>query len=176
MGFAALLNMADDHVPWTEDSRILAKVIKPMLDAAVIGDQLFLRLYNIPPLYSTKVRYQEEPPTFVTFPDGRTVRVEEFGGVSVVLKRGWGDCDDLAPWRCAELRNKGENATLRVQWKRQPSGRKLYHILVRRPAGVKDFDPRFMVKAPNGTIIEDPSRALGMPSSISGMMRDALLT
>lgn len=177
MGFAALMNVADDQQPWTQDSRVLACIIKPLLDASVIGNRLYLRLFpNTPPLYRAGVHYQEEPPTYVTFADGRKVVVEEFASLPIVYKRHWGDCDDLAPIRIAELLNRGEKASLRVQWRKQPSGRKLYHILLRRPAGVSDFDPRFMVRAPDGTVLEDPSRALGMPSTIAGMIRDASLT
>ncbi len=54
-------------------------------------------------------------------------------------------CDDLAPWRCAELRHQGERARIRIQWKRFPNG-KLFHIVVRRENGE----------------IEDPSAILGM--------------
>lgn len=177
MGFAALMNEADDQQPWTQDSRVLACVIKPLLDASVISNRLYLRLYpGTPPLYKTSVRYQEEPPTYVTFADGRRVVVEEFASLPIVYKRLWGDCDDLGPIRVAELLHRGEKASLRVQWRKQPSGRKLYHILLRRPSTVRDFDPRFMVRAPDGSILEDPSRALGMPSSIIGMMRDATLS
>lgn len=176
MGFAALMHIADDQNPWTYDSRVLACVIKPLLDASVISNRLYLGLRpQTPPLYKTKVRYQEEPPTYVTFADGRKIVVEEFASLSVVYERLWGDCDDLAPIRVAELLSRGERASLRVQWRKQDSGRKLYHILVRRPAGVKGFDPRYMVKTKDGTILEDPSRALGMPSSLAGMIRDATL-
>lgn len=100
-------------------------------------------------------------------------------------------CDDLSPLRCAELRNAGERATIRIQWKTQDSGQKLYHILVRRMPGPRwvmstyygkkmrlpaDFDPRFMVPAPDGSVIEDPNVALGMPANLSTMRRDVYLT
>lgn len=62
------------------------------------------------------------------------------------------NCDDLSPWRCAELIAIGEPATIRIQWKRRtlPNGkksRKLFHIVVRRGDRVT---------------IEDPSALLGM--------------
>lgn len=58
------------------------------------------------------------------------------------------NCDDLAPWRCAELRNAGEHAKIRIEWKTHPrTGQKVYHVLVRRQNGD----------------IEDPSLKLGMP-------------
>ncbi len=191
MSFGALLNLSDDKIPWLRRSKIFAAAIKPLLDALVIDDQLFLRLNHCPPLYRSKVRYQEEPPTIVTTNDGRTMTCEEFAAAGVVFARGWGDCDDLSPLRCAELRNQGERATIRIQWKTQPSGQKLYHILVRRQPGPTwtkrvlrgatvvlptDFDPRFMVLAPDRSVIEDPNIALGMPASMSTMRKDVFLT
>lgn len=121
---------------WLRPSRTLGLAIKAILDTQVKLNQLYLRRFHVPPLYESGVRYQEEPD------DG----VEEFAGIEPVLMRKWGDCDDLAPWRCAELRELGEKAQIRVQWKRQPNGRKLFHIVVRRGDGT----------------IEDPSRILGM--------------
>jgi hypothetical protein len=61
------------------------------------------------------------------------------------------NCDDLAPWRVAELQAHGEKAKIRIQWKRPTlangsKGKKYFHIVVRRQ---------------NGSI-EDPSAKLGM--------------
>ena len=100
-------------------------------------NQLFLKTHRVPPLYESGVRYQNEP---------RSFPCEEFASIPAVMARGWGDCDDLAPWRVAELREQGERAKIRIQWKRQPSGTKLFHVVVRRGDGS----------------IEDPSRILGM--------------
>jgi len=130
-----LIDLGGEHFRWLHHSRMLALVIKPILEALVMVDQLFLRKFHVPPLYQAGVRYQREPD------DG----IEEFASTPKVLVRGYGDCDDLAPWRVAELRNQGERAKIRVQWRKMPNG-KLYHIVVRRG---------------NGTI-EDPSRILGM--------------
>ena len=121
---------------WLHRSRTLGVAIKAILDAQVKIDQMYLRLHKCPPLYKSGVRYREEPDN----------GVEEFACVPIILHRGWGDCDDLAPWRCAELREAGEKAKIRIQWKRQGSGRKLFHIVVRRADGK----------------IEDPSLILGM--------------
>ena len=125
---------------WLRRSRVLGMAIKPALEALVMVNQLYLRLHDVARIYELgaagKVRYKEEPL------DG----IEEFAAIPVILQRGWGDCDDLAPWRCAELRSLGEPAKIRIQWKRQPSGSKLYHIVVRR----------------GDHSIEDPSRILGM--------------
>jgi hypothetical protein len=121
---------------WLHRSRTLGLAIKAILDAQVRINQIYLSTHHVPPLYKAGVRYENEPDN----------GIEEFACIEPVLKRGWGDCDDLAPWLCAELRNQGENAKIRIQWKRQPSGRKLFHIVVRRGDGT----------------IEDPSRILGM--------------
>jgi hypothetical protein len=48
---------------------------------------------DFPPLYKSGVRYRAEPPE---------VR-EQFCTAPATLAQGWGDCDDLAPWRSAEL-------------------------------------------------------------------------
>lgn len=121
---------------WLHRSRTLGQAIKAILEAQVRINQLYLRTHNVPPLYKSGVRYKEEPDN----------GLEEFACIEPVLRRGWGDCDDLAPWRVAELREAGEKAKIRIKWQRQKNGRKLFHILVRREDGR----------------IEDPSRILGM--------------
>jgi hypothetical protein len=71
---------------------------------------------------------------------------EHFDHAGIVMERKWGDCDDLAPWRAASLRETGEDAgavAIAV-----PSGPDMYHALVRRSDGSND----------------DPSVAAGMAS------------
>lgn len=76
---------------------------------------------------------------------------EHFDLVNETLKRGWGDCDDLAPHRAAELRVTGEDTQARAIAVR--SGKDKWHAVVERTDGT----------------IEDPSRWAGMGrSSISG--------
>lgn len=126
---------------------MLGNAIKPLLESLVLVDQIFLRTHRVPLLYKSGVRYMEEPLNQAKLGQGEPQRVEEFAAIPAVLERGWGDCDDLAPWRCAELREHGEPAKIRIQWKRHPTtGQKLFHIIVRRADGS----------------IEDPSRLLGM--------------
>lgn len=125
----------------------MGSAIKPLLDALVRIDQLYLRTHRCPPLYRAGVRYAEEPPNEAKLGHvGKTERVEEFAAIPAIIERGWGDCDDLAPWRVAELREAGEAAKIRIQWKRSANGQKMYHIVVRRADGS----------------IEDPSARLGM--------------
>lgn len=130
------VNLGEGTKGWLKGSRQMGTVIKLVLDALVRVDLAYLSTHNVPELYRSGVRYQNEP-------KGTT---EEFAAVPVVLSRGWGDCDDLAPWRVAELQKHGEKARLRIVWHKKPSGR-LYHIVVRRENGR----------------IEDPSAILGMP-------------
>jgi len=122
--------------PLLKRSRFLGLFIKPVLDALVAVNRLFIRSHHVPALYESGVRYQQEPP------DGRP---EEFAAIPLILSRGWADCDDLAPWRVAELQEAGERATIRITWRRNGE-RRLYHVVVRRGDGR----------------IEDPSRLLGM--------------
>lgn len=124
-----------DHPSWKK-SRMMGLALKPILEALTTVNLLFLHTHHVPPLYRAGVRYQNEPKSWP---------IESFDSIPEVISRGWGDCDDLAPWRCAELRKAGERAKIRIQWKRLPEG-KLFHIVVRRE---------------NGTI-EDPSLILGM--------------
>ena len=133
---------------WLRKSRVFGTVIKALLDAQVRNNLLYLQLHRgVPSLYVSGVRYQAEP-VGQTF---NGVPAEEFALIPVVLERKHGDCDDLAPWRCAELIAGGERAKIRVQWRARRNadgtlGRKFFHIVVRRANGA----------------IEDPSALLGM--------------
>jgi len=130
-----LLNIGE--VPLLRRSRFLGLFVRPLLEALVLVNRLYLRTHHVPPLYRSGVRYKQEPD------DGTP---EEFAAIPEVLRRGWGDCDDLAPWRVAELQEAGERARIRITWRRRPNGRRLYHVVVRRADGR----------------VEDPSRLLGM--------------
>jgi len=77
------------------------------------------------PTNQSGVRYQQEPP------EGKP---EKFAAIPEILSRSWGDCDDLAPWRVAELREAGEKAKIRITWRRN-GGRRLHHVVVRRGDG-----------------------------------------
>lgn len=132
-----LVNLSGENSRWLRPSRMLGSTIKPILEALVTIDQMYLRTHHVPRLYESGVRYQEEPLTNqASLNSGAPQRVEEFAAIPAILEKGWGDCDNLAPWRVAELREAGEPAKIRVQWKRHPgTGQKLYHIVVRRADG-----------------------------------------
>lgn len=125
------------NLPIWKRSRNLALAVRPLLEATVTINCIYLQTHRVPPLYKAGVRYQNEP-------EGQPY--EDFAIVPAIIARGWGDCDDLASWRVAELRMQGEKAKIRIQWRKYENGRKLYHVVVRRANGD----------------IEDPSRILGM--------------
>jgi hypothetical protein len=156
MGFRLLANIATG----TRDMRTVAMFAVPLLRIVVASNRLEMRRARkagtpYPPLYKSPIVYNREP---------WAGRIEEFADCRTVLKRGWGDCDDLCAYRLAELLEAGERparpcsrhvsavagctacvpgADIRVYW-RGPG--KPMHVEVRRANGV----------------IEDPSRFLGL--------------
>jgi len=134
------VNLGTGRPGWLTSSRSLAHLISVVLGSLIDIDLVYLLSHEVPSLYDSGVRYQREPPG-----------IEEFAAIPAVIERGWGDCDDLAAWRIAELRAHGERATPRIVWRKFPKGR-LYHVMVRR-AKFPRTDPRS---------IEDPSKILGM--------------
>jgi len=93
----------------------------------------------LPPLYRSGVRYRLEAPG-----------TESWDTADRCLRRGWGDCEDLAAWRAAELRVSGGDPRAHVTIVPTSQARQ-WHAVVRRGDGR----------------LEDPSRRLGMGSSSS---------
>lgn len=149
-----VVNTSGERDPWLSSSRMFALVIRVLLEAVVQIDQLYLKTHKVPPLYLSGVRYKSEPENWVKLGNLCVKRVEEFASIPAILERGHGDCDDLGPWRCAELRNTGEKAKMRVVWVKNAKGEKMFHVVVRRANGA----------------VEDPSHKLGMPLSKVGAM------
>jgi len=118
---------------------LFATFVRSLLAALVMVDYLSIKADpSLPSLYSSGVVFGREPRGVETFVDLHEVR-----------RKGWGDCAHLAAWRCAELRAKGERATLRVTWQVDPARRlRIFHVLVRRA----------------DRSVEDPSKLLGMNS------------
>lgn len=120
----------------------VAQLCRMYLEATIAANRLAIRDGRVPPLYQSRVRYQAEP---------WAGQVEEFADAPTVLARGWGDCDDLAAWRVAELRETGDlGATIKIYWKLHSTNSEsvftIYHAEVRHGDGT----------------VEDPSRLLGM--------------
>lgn len=133
--------------------RLIALAARGYLRGVVACNRVLLRQAKasgqpLPRLYDSGVRWRREP---------WAGRFEEFADIETVLSRGWGDCDDLAAWRIAELQEAGVPADFLIKWRVDHQGRaKMYHAMVRvRPR----LDPK--TKRITGPI-EDPSIRLGM--------------
>jgi hypothetical protein len=111
------------------------RVLTHLLTCLFELDLDYLREHpETPALYRAGVRYRREP-------EGQ----ERWASIPIVRRLGFGDCEDLATWRAAELVVRGERARPISSHQRTPRGI-LYHIRVLRADGR----------------IEDPSRILGM--------------
>jgi len=108
------------------------EVSKPILDASLeavtrLDEQLLEK--GVPTFREAKNRVSWAPE-----PPGQ----EHFDHAGIVLGRGKGDCDDLAPWHAASLRHTGEDPRARAVVKR--SGHRKWHAVVKRGDGSYD-DP-----------------------------------
>lgn len=92
---------------------------------------------------------------------------EHFDHAKTVLVRGWGDCDDLAPWHAASLRHSGEDpAAKAVVYK---SGPQRWHAVVQRGDGqIDDPSLRAGMPGPKGTRGSRPAAVPKMPG-LSGV-------
>lgn len=91
----------------------------------------------IPPLYRAGVHWQPD-----RAPGGKPA--ETWDDIAIVRARGFGDCEDLASWRAAELRESGIAARSIVRRSHTPGV--AWHCVTQWPNGQ----------------IEDPSAKLGM--------------
>lgn len=167
-------NPADDPEDFTGLNRAHSeRVIDGVLFAMVLANRLYLREHpRTPHLYQAQVAFHHLPP-LGAFTDWR--------GIPGVLLSGYGDCKELAPWRCAELNEQGIKAQCHVRLVRPG----LYHVTVRRAAEPRSLPPGQRVRpgthwrghrviltnergptlyaARDGeSWIEDPSRVCGM--------------
>lgn len=115
-----------------------------LLHALFIIDMIWLRRHpETPGIYQAGVHYEEEPP-------GR----EDWQDIPSTIRRGNGDCEDLAAWCAAQRRvRQSLKAFPSFIWRRRPSGAYLYHI--------QTTYPDVLTGKP---VVEDPSRVLGMGS------------
>ena len=119
------------------DRNSLQRIINAMCVALTAANIEWLRVHpEAPLLLESGVRYVPEPP-----------QEEWFADIPTVLRRGWGDCDDLGCWRAAELvvRYDIGDAHTFTQRQVEPDGSTVYHVMVTSSLGT-----------------EDPSSALGM--------------
>lgn len=130
----------------TANEVVAHEVLNALLECLVQLNVALMRSQKFPPLYTTRVRYRQEP-----------LGQENWRDAALVLRDGFGDCEDLAAYRVAELRVMHQlPARCVFRWKMFVVGGKsrvkLYHILVGVPHNGK-------------LLIEDPSKRLGMPVS-----------
>jgi hypothetical protein len=116
------------------------RVLRLFLEALVAANLAYLQVTPAPGIYQSGVRYRAERPKLRGAPIP-----EEWLTIPYLLKKGYGDCEDLACWRVAELQRAGVAAQPAFRY-RQVGNLSIYHIFVRLPGGK----------------VEDPSRRLGM--------------
>jgi hypothetical protein len=127
-----------------KDPKVGAILARKLLQSIVLSNRYYLHTHpNTPLLYSSGVRYQREPNAF---------RYEEFADIPTVLKRGWGDCDDLVAWRVAEIQHR----------EKRPADPLIYWRLHERPNGSPLTIWHVQVRRQDTGEVEDPSRLLGM--------------
>lgn len=104
------------------------KALLWLLESLVNIDRMEIRNNRLPPLYRAGVRYVREPRGSENWQDASTL-----------VRAGEGDCEDLACYRTAELRNNGKKADPYIRWRRDSAtGMYIYHVLVKRPGGLED--------------------------------------
>ena len=113
---------------------VSAPLLNAVLEAGTQINEAILHAHpDLPNLHDAGVRWQPEPPGDECWDDA----IE-------VIRRGWGDCDDLGMWRAAERRVRLGDAGARAIAYR--SGPRLWHAVTLTGDGY----------------IDDPSLALGM--------------
>lgn len=117
------------------------RIMRLLLEALIQANEIYLREHpETPLLYGAGVHYEREPRG-----------IEDWCGIAEVRARGWGDCEDLAAWRAAELRVRfGIPAVCTFTDRLLPGNLLMFHILTQLPDGR----------------VEDPSRKLGMGSIV----------
>lgn len=83
------------------DHDTMGEAIDAALESVAVSQVPLIEQGKVPDIRDAikagKVKWKPEPPGDEHFDDAKTV-----------LARGWGDCDDLAPWLAASLRASGE--------------------------------------------------------------------
>jgi hypothetical protein len=126
------------------EKHVSAPVLNAGLETNTRINEALLRDGTVPTfkraVAAGRVRWQPEPPG-----------EERFDHAQLVLGRGHGDCDDIAPWAAASYRVTGEDPGARSVAIR--SGPNRWHAIVQRSSGA----------------LEDPSRDAGMGHKVLGV-------
>ncbi len=124
---------------------IANQYLRVLLDSLVSIAVIYFRTHPAAPrLYGGKFRYIREDPTS----RDDQIGPEDWQSPAETIKRGGGDCEDLAAYRVGELIVFEKiPAFAQFFWKDRPDNGSTYHIVVQHKASGK---------------IEDPSKQLGM--------------
>lgn len=108
-----------------------------MLESLVNINRIELRKNKLPLLYKAGVRYERES-------------TEIWRDAVTVYRDKWGDCEDLAAWRTAELRNQGKRASCQLT-SRKVGNMLIYHVTVLRADGsTEDPSAKLGMRGPDG--------------------------
>lgn len=128
------------------EAHVSAPILNAALEATTRLNEALIKSGEVPLFDAVKgrIRWKPEPP-------GQ----EHFDHAKVVLGRGWGDCDDMAPFAAASMRASGEDRGAKAVVKK--SGPTRWHAIVQRSDGS----------------FRDPSRETGMGQT-NGVLGAAL--
>lgn len=147
----------------TDETRPASEaVLRKCLELLHTADLEWLKAHpETPKIYQARVRYVREPlgreldkllppevhAMLARFPMFKPwmMQTEIWKAIRYVMRDGFGDCEDLACWKAAELNMEGVPAFPDFSY-RKVGRLSIYHIFVRLPGGR----------------IEDPSKRLGM--------------
>ncbi len=117
------------------EAHVSPRILNAMLEGTTRVNEALLEHGDVPMFDDAvgHIRWKPEPP-------GQ----EHFDHAALVIGRGWGDCDDMAPYKAATLRVTGVDPGARAIVRK--SGPKRWHAIVERSDGT----------------IDDPSRETGM--------------
>ena len=108
------------------EAKVSKEVLEPALESVTRLNERMIEKGEVPTAEDAidhdGVRWKPEPPG-----------AERFDHAGLVMRRKWGDCDDLAPWHAASLRVTGEDHG--AQAIVYPSGPGRWHAVVRRSDG-----------------------------------------
>lgn len=141
-----------------EDKERLRVYHDALVDFLYQFDVLYLRDHPMTPLlYGSGVFYMSEPQVKTYNPAfGGVVesQQEDWLDIPNVLAKRYGDCEDLACYRAAELTVRYNIPATPFSTYREYNNFTLYHVLVRLPDGT----------------VEDPSKILGMKTEYAGYL------
>jgi len=107
------------------DDRITPELLEPVLETVTRVNESMIRDGTIPTASELVARGAVWRP--------ENMGDEHFDHGATIQQRGWGDCDDWAPLKAAEMRATGEDPGARATI--VPSGPTTYHAIVERSSG-----------------------------------------